>query len=100
MQAVEGGTAESSGLGNQFLALTSHLSDPHTAFLAHWIRLLDLEEAAGRAARPEIWALRGTEREASGSCVARLRLRVGQERKRSILELPTGQEARQGLMAV
>jgi hypothetical protein len=42
--------------------------------MAHWLRLLDLEDAAARRRRAEVWALPGQEREAAGGCIARLTL--------------------------
>ena len=44
----------SSGLGDQFHALTSHLSPAHCAFLRHWVRLVEVEEQGSRAARPQV----------------------------------------------
>lgn len=38
-----GGAAESSGLGDVFDSLVSHLLTSHTVFLQKWERLIDLE---------------------------------------------------------
>ena len=49
MQAVDGGNLESSGMSsNQWHGLTSHLSRAHAAFFAHWVGLVDMEEAGSR----------------------------------------------------
>lgn len=61
-------------MGAAFLGHTQHLSPSHCAFMAHWLRLLDLEDAASRRRRAEVWALPGQEREAAGGCIARLAL--------------------------
>lgn len=42
MQA-NGGSTETSGLGDVFDSHTSHLTVPHCTFLRHWDRLIDLE---------------------------------------------------------
>ena len=73
--AVEGGSPASAGLApGAFEALVGHLTPPHAAFLAHWLRLLDEEEAAGGARRAEIWTLSGAEREGRGRAAAGLAL--------------------------
>ena len=60
----------------RFLQLTQHLSPQHCAFLAKWYPLIALEEEAGKAARPQLWAVTGAQREAKGgACLAGLRLR-------------------------
>jgi DNA replication ATP-dependent helicase Dna2 len=40
---AQGGTAESSGLGNLFNEKTEHLEESHSEFLKLWDRLIDLE---------------------------------------------------------
>ena len=59
LQAVEGGSVESAGMGPAFTELTGHLSAAHAQFLAHWLRLVDLEEGDSSAKRSEIWAMPG-----------------------------------------
>lgn len=59
LQAVEGGNAESAGMGPTFVELTGHMSASHAAFLAQWLRLVDLEEGDVSAKRSEIWAMPG-----------------------------------------
>ena len=56
---LEGGTAESAGMGGAFAREAGHLSARHGAFLAHWHRLLDLEEAGLLDKRAEVWRLHG-----------------------------------------
>jgi hypothetical protein len=57
---VEGGTPESSGFeGGHFESLAGHISAPHAAFVAHWMGLVDWEEAGARARRSGMWALPG-----------------------------------------
>ena len=46
-------------MGDAFARETGHLSAQHGAFLAHWHRLLDLEEAGLLQKRSEIWSLHG-----------------------------------------
>lgn len=58
-QALDGGCAESAGMGPTFNELTGHLSAAHAQFLAHWLRLVDLEEGDTSAKRSEIWAMAG-----------------------------------------
>ena len=58
-QAVEGGDAESAGMGAEFHARAGHLSAAHAAFLKKWLGLVDLEEGSLSARRAEIWALSG-----------------------------------------
>lgn len=59
VQALEGGNAESAGMGDAFHRETGHLSAQHSAFLAHWHHLLDLEETGLLEKRSEIWRLHG-----------------------------------------
>ncbi|CAL8464813.1 g4348 [Coccomyxa elongata] len=73
-KALDGGCAESAGMGPTFAELTGHLSAAHAQFLAQWLRLVDLEEGDTSAKRSEIWAMAGEEREALGRCVAGLQL--------------------------
>jgi hypothetical protein len=51
MQSIDGGNLESSGMsGTQWHSLTAHLSHAHAAFFAHWVKLVDIEEAGNRCA--------------------------------------------------
>ena len=57
---VEGGCAESSGFEpRHFHELAGHVGSAHAAFVAHWMGLVDWEEAGARARRSGIWALSG-----------------------------------------
>ena len=57
---MEGGNSNSAGMGDVFAKHTEHMSPAHAKFLAHWLRLVDLEEGDLTARRAEIWALPGT----------------------------------------
>lgn len=46
-------------MGDAFARETGHLSAQHGAFLAHWHRLLDLEEGGLLEKRSQIWRLHG-----------------------------------------
>lgn len=46
-------------MGDAFGRETGHLSAQHGAFLAHWHRLLDLEEGGLLERRSQIWRLHG-----------------------------------------
>lgn len=59
MQAVEGGNAETAGMGVAFDTETMHMSESRCLFLSHWLRLLALEEAGLPGKRAEIWQLSG-----------------------------------------
>lgn len=59
LQAMEAGTSDSAGMGDAFAERTQHMSQAHAHFLAHWLRLVDLEEGDSTAKRSEIWALPG-----------------------------------------
>eukprot|EP00850_Spirogloea_muscicola_P003650 SM000015S01150 [mRNA] locus=s15:37809:45597:- [translate_table: standard] len=48
-KTLEGGTAETSGLGKLFEERTGHLSSADAAFLQHWDQLIDLECQAAQA---------------------------------------------------
>ncbi len=59
VQAVEGGNSNSAGMGDAFEQHTHLMKPAHAEFLAHWLRLVDLEEGDLSAKRAEIWALPG-----------------------------------------
>ena len=59
MQANEEGSSESAGMGDAFDATAGHLTGPQAAWMAHWLRLVELEEAGLPDKRSEIWALPG-----------------------------------------
>lgn len=74
---MDNGSSVTWGAPATFHSLTAHLTPSHCTFLAHWLRLVDLEEANSRAKRPEVWALSGEQREEAGSCISGLVLQVG-----------------------
>ena len=45
--------------GRSLTRARGHLSGAHGAFLARWLRLVDLEEGDPSARRAEIWAMPG-----------------------------------------
>lgn len=61
-QAVEGGTEATAGMGPAFAEHTQHLDAPAAAWLAHWHRLVELEEAGLLAKKAELWTVAGTTR--------------------------------------
>ena len=66
LQATEDGTSESAGMGDAFEDRTQCMTPERSAFLAHWLRLVDLEEGDQSARRAEIWALPGGQPGSSG----------------------------------
>jgi hypothetical protein len=56
-KALEGGDGESFGLPEQFEAVTRHVTPADSAFLHHWLGLLELETDANAAPQAHIWAL-------------------------------------------
>lgn len=71
-KAVEGGSEESAGMGASFVKDNAHLWPQHCDFLKHWLMLVDLEEAASKVKRNEVWSITGEERQALGGCIAGL----------------------------
>lgn len=55
--AVEGGSAQTFGLEQQYTKLTSHLSEMGSAFFRHWLHLLEIEQAEDRIPQSNIWAV-------------------------------------------
>ena len=58
-QALEGGEADSAGMGPAFDLHAGHLGGAEGAFLARWLALVDLEEGDVAARRALIWRLTG-----------------------------------------
>lgn len=79
MQALEGGTEESAGMGPTFDLQAGHLSAMDAKFFTHWHRLLDLEEGGSSNRRADIWRLSG----ASKTLTRRARLRMHPMHERS-----------------
>ncbi|KAH7281949.1 hypothetical protein KP509_35G004800 [Ceratopteris richardii] len=75
-KAQEGGTSDSSGLGELFNQLTDHLHSSHIDFIKFWDQLIDLEAQDLQASQREIWRLPAKEREKSGHCLSRMRLNL------------------------
>ncbi|KAL8160935.1 hypothetical protein V2J09_012424 [Rumex salicifolius] len=65
---VNGGTADSSGLGELFDSLTDHLAASHITFLKHWDRLIDLE-AKGMQFGKNLWPSNLWKDEYSSTCL-------------------------------
>jgi DNA replication ATP-dependent helicase Dna2 len=63
---MEGGNAESSGLGDWFDENTGHLDDRDADFLKHWDDLLTKEEADVFRFRNELWTMISADREKLG----------------------------------
>ena len=53
-------------MGEAFEERTLCMTPKRTAFLAHWLHLVDLEEGDQTARRAEIWALSGGQLGSSG----------------------------------
>ena len=53
-------------MGDAFEDRTQCMTPERLAFLAHWLRLVDLEEGDQSARRAEIWALPGGQPGSSG----------------------------------
>lgn len=67
-KSSEGGTVESSGLGDTFTRTTAHVSEEHAAFLRLWDRIVDLEAAENVRQQP--WLHTSAEQERRGRCLA------------------------------
>ncbi|KAJ7535699.1 hypothetical protein O6H91_12G043000 [Diphasiastrum complanatum] len=70
----QGGTSESSGLGELFDAQISHLNKNHYEFLQHWDHLIDLEARGIYASQSEIWRTPSSSREEQGRCLSSMML--------------------------
>ncbi|XP_024544852.1 DNA replication ATP-dependent helicase/nuclease DNA2 isoform X1 [Selaginella moellendorffii] len=66
----DGGTGESSGLGEVFDAFTAHLNHKHGKFLQHWEHLIDLEAQLHFSTQSEIWRPCGGQREERNRCLS------------------------------
>ncbi|KAJ3256230.1 Tripartite DNA replication factor [Chytriomyces hyalinus] len=73
-KAVEGGDAETSGLGSLFNSNTGHLSGVHTQFFKKWEALLTKEEGDIQTLRKEVWTLTSKDREKYGSCLSDMKV--------------------------
>lgn len=59
LQALEGGNEATAGMGRDFAEHTQHLDAAAAAWLAHWHRLVELEEAGLLAKKAELWTVAG-----------------------------------------
>jgi DNA replication ATP-dependent helicase Dna2 len=69
-RSLEGGTAETSGLGDLFDSHTQHLSQEHLGFFSHWSGLVMREEGRERQRGSEFWNHSPHDREAEGLAMA------------------------------
>ncbi|KAJ5935398.1 hypothetical protein N7466_004945 [Penicillium verhagenii] len=65
---LEGGDGETSGMGEDFDAVTSHLTQKDREFFNKWDELLTKEEGNLTKFRRELWTLLSSERESLGRC--------------------------------
>ncbi|KAJ5659503.1 hypothetical protein N7507_005954 [Penicillium longicatenatum] len=65
---LEGGDGETSGMGEDFDAVTSHLTQKDRDFFNKWDELLTKEEGNLAKFRRELWTLLSSERESLGRC--------------------------------
>jgi DNA replication ATP-dependent helicase Dna2 len=82
---VEGGDAETSGLGETFNETVGHLKPQHADFFKKWDDLLTKEERDTMKFRRELWTMLSAERQAVGRCFANVMIEPGsaQENKES-----------------
>jgi DNA replication ATP-dependent helicase Dna2 len=73
----EEGTPESSGVGDKFNEVVSHLSPRHQAFFKKWDDLLTKEERDIMRFRRELWTMLGAERESVGRCFSQVVIQPG-----------------------
>lgn len=72
-KTLEGGTRETSALGDLFDSKTSFITEKHSAFFRHWENLITLEEKQNENNSHELWTMGAVEREKkSGKCLANL----------------------------
>lgn len=67
---ADGGTAETSGMGDKFNEIVGHLTPKHRDFFLKWEDLLTKEEMVGNKVRRELWTMLSAEREKLGRCFA------------------------------
>ncbi|KAJ5632584.1 hypothetical protein N7490_008923 [Penicillium lividum] len=65
---LEGGDGETSGMGEDFDAVTDHLTQKDREFFNKWDELLTKEEGNLAKFRRELWTLLSSERESLGRC--------------------------------
>lgn len=73
--AIEDGTADSSGIPQQFQYVLKGISARHLQYLKHWDSLIDLELIATESNARNLWSQSGISREMSGQkCLSSLEL--------------------------
>ncbi len=82
---VEGGDAQTSGLGETFNEMVGHLQPSHADFFKKWDDLLTKEERDTMKFRRELWTMLSTERQVVGRCFSNVVIEPGsaQENKES-----------------
>ncbi|KIW67414.1 hypothetical protein PV04_06673 [Phialophora macrospora] len=73
----EDGTAETSGVGDNFAEIVGHLTPTHQTFFRKWDDLLTKEERDTMKFRRELWTMLGSEREAVGRCFSEVVIQPG-----------------------
>ena len=73
----EDGNAETSGLGEKFNEVVSHLSPLHQVFFKKWDDLLTKEERDTMKFRRELWAMLSSDREVVGRCFSEVVIQPG-----------------------
>jgi DNA replication ATP-dependent helicase Dna2 len=74
---IDGGDGETSGLGEAFTEMVSHLKPNHAAFFRKWDDLLTKEERDTMKFRRELWTMLSHERQAVGRCFANVVIEPG-----------------------
>lgn len=74
---VEGGDAETSGVGETFNEMVGHLKPSHADFFKKWDDLLTKEERDTMRFRRELWTMLSTERQGVGRCFANVIIEPG-----------------------
>ncbi|KAF8030733.1 hypothetical protein BT93_D0041 [Corymbia citriodora subsp. variegata] len=69
---ANGGSTETSGMGDLFNAYTNHLTTAHSDFLRRWDRLIDLEAREAEHRKKEIWRSRNSRRDESACSLSSL----------------------------
>ncbi|KAJ6874165.1 DNA replication ATP-dependent helicase/nuclease JHS1 [Populus alba x Populus x berolinensis] len=67
---VNGGSKESSGLGDLFDSHVHHLTTAHYVFLRHWDQLIDLEAKETQLVKNRIWRPHSLKSDDSTSCLS------------------------------
>ncbi|OAQ25272.1 Dna2-domain-containing protein [Linnemannia elongata AG-77] len=95
---LEGGTAETAGIGSLFDEVTDHLNDTHATFFKHWDRLLSLEQGDITKFQSQIWSMLSADRQATGNCFSNLVLL--ENRPNSVVDVADSRDDRLSLRSV